>query len=265
MDLRALRFGLLLVGLAACVGGQSGTESGGGQKNIPEVGPTLNTAATGTAACACALSEQPGVAARGTVIDVATDGGRSRVRVRVSELLGEGPVEPELRFAVGDEIGGSTPELGCSTGPELHDGEDVGLVHVPGNAIGVGCPEYQSCLLDRCADLAATDLRIGSCDQDCKIRTRGQCATHGGEALLDGTLLAAPWDDELLLPADANSSVATVRLPRSQLPLLLDGPACAQWLQDQTGASPTLGNDDGNGIGDGEDGGSDLTPTPVPE
>ena len=256
MELRALRFGLLFVGLSACVGGQSGTESGGGAKNIPDIGQTTIVDDTGLATtCVCALSEQPGVAARGIVVDVDNDGARPRVRVRVSELLGEGPIEPEVRFAVGDEIGGSAPDLGCSGGPELYEGDDVGLVHVPGNAIGVGCPEYQSCLRDRCADLPVTDLRIDACDRDCKVRTRGQCTSHAGEALLDGTILAAEWDDELTLSSNAADPAQVLRLPRSELPVLLDGPACDAWLRDQTGASPELGD----GIGDDEGGGG-FTP-----
>jgi hypothetical protein len=238
-----------VLGLSACVGGQSGTESGGGAKNIPEIDHTTIIDDTGLAVCVCALSEQPGVAVRGIVVDVDSDGVRPRVRVRVSELLGEGPIEPEVRFAVGDEIGGSAPDLGCG-GPELYAGDDVGLVHVPGNAIGVGCPEYQSCLRDRCADLPLGDLRIDACDQDCKVRTRGQCTSHAGEALLDGTILAAHWDDELTLSSNGANPDEELRLPRSELPVLLDYAACEAWLSDQTHASPGLGDGIGDGIGD---------------
>ena len=240
MDLRVLGLGLLL-GLGGCVGGQSGTETGGGAKNIPDFGDTsIKTAATPNS-CACALSERPGAAARGFV--VAVDG--ERVRVRVTALLGEGPVQPEVRFAVGDEVAGSAPAMACEGGPALHQGDDVAFVHVPSDAAGLACFEYQTCLADRCAQLQPGDVRAPACDQDCKVRTRGACLSHAGEALLDGTMLVAPWSDQLQLPGEAVQPGAALRVPRSELPSLLDGPACSELLQEQTGASPGLGNDEG--------------------
>ena len=104
--------------VAGCVGGQSGTESGGGGKLFPDPSANINNA---TGSCACALSGNPAVAVRGTVVRADEDG----VRLRVRTVLGEGPVEPLLRFAPGDEIGGEWAEPGCGPGIALHPGDDV--------------------------------------------------------------------------------------------------------------------------------------------
>ncbi|HEX2675806.1 MAG TPA: hypothetical protein VHM19_04185 [Polyangiales bacterium] len=240
MELRALWWGLLL-GLSACVGGQSGTETGGGAKNVPDFGDTSIKTSAAPNSCACALSERPGAAARGFVISVDSE----RVRVRVTELLGEGPVQPEVRFAVGDEVAGSAPAMVCDGGPALHQGDDVAFVHVPSDAAGLACLEYQTCLADRCAQLQPGDVRAQTCDQDCKVRTRGACLSHAGEALLEGTMLVAPWSEQLQLPGETQPPGAALRVPRTELSSLLDGTACSELLQDQTGSSPGLGSGEG--------------------
>jgi hypothetical protein len=233
--------GLLLLGLFGCAGGQSGTETGGGAKNIPDFGDTSIKTSAAPNSCACALSERPGAAARGFVVRVDSE----RVRVRVTELLGEGPVQPEVRFAVGDEVAGSAPAMSCDGWPVLHAGDDVAFVHVPSDAAGLACLEYQTCLVDRCAQLQPGDVRAAACDQDCKVRTRGACLSHAGEALLDGTILVAPWSEELQLPGEAVQPGEALRVPRTELPALLDGPACSELLEEQTGESPELGSGEG--------------------
>jgi hypothetical protein len=211
---------VLFAGLGACVGGQSGTESGGGSKFVPD--PTATIVNT-PGSCACALSGLPAVALRASVVRVEPDA----VRVRVRKLLGEGRVEPLLRFAPGDEIAGAWAEPGCEPFSSLQPGDDVAVLHVPGTQISYECPERRACSGARCDALREGDPRVASCESDCARETEAQCATHAGEALLDGRVLIARWGAELALPlARGGDRVGELRLAADELTQLLDGAEC---------------------------------------
>jgi hypothetical protein len=235
MHVRSFALGMLAVAFGGCIGGQSGTESGGGPKFDPRV--MVQMVPSG---CVCGLAERPALALRGNVVRV--DG--SYVRLRVRSVLGEGPVEPVLRFAAGDEIGGELAEPQCEPRRALHAGDDVAVLHMPGYQIGNECPEYQTCASDRCDGLRAGDPRINSCDADCRRQTRAQCATHADVALLHGSLLIVHWAPELTLTLPTGDDL---RVPASELSQLLDGPACQARVAAATpdaGALPVLPEDE---------------------
>ena len=226
MHLRLGRLGFVAIAVAAlavgCIGGQSGTESGGGKRPPPVPGiPIVNIAKAGSG-CPCALSGRPAVALRGRVVRVDDE----HVRVRVRTVLGEGPIEPELRFAPGDEIGGAVSEPGCEPTPRLQAGDDVAVLHVPGAQTGLECPEYRSCMSQQCDSLLAGDPRLDGCEPDCQQETRAQCSTRGQAALLDGRMVIARWDGELSLPLVPGGVQGYLRVPVDDVTDLLDQPVC---------------------------------------
>ena len=105
---------------AACAGGQSGTESGGGKFDPMDIFTTVRTAP-----CGCALAAS-GTAVRATITGQDACG----VRARVQEVLGAGPEAPEAQPEPGEELGG-LPLAPCAEGLSLALGDEVLLVHVP--------------------------------------------------------------------------------------------------------------------------------------
>jgi hypothetical protein len=244
---------VVVAGLAAaagCVGGQSGTESGGGAKVIPDW--TANIAsAPGT--CACSLSELPAVGVRATVVRVERDA----IRLRVRTVLGEGPTEPLLRFAPGDEIGGAWAEPGCEPVASVQPGDDVAALHVPGSQIGYECPERRACVTARCDQLRTGDPRLASCDSDCQRETKAQCSTHAAEALLHGRVLIARWGAELALPvARGGARAGELRVDADELLQLLDVESCQKRVD--RALPPEEFPDAGLGLGLAGDGDSTL-------
>jgi len=223
---RWLALVVVFVALGACVGGQSGTESGGGSKVLPD--PSISIWNT-PGSCACALSGMPAVALRGTVVRVE----RESVRLRVRSLLGEGTAEPLLRFAPGDEIGGKWAEPGCDPIQGLQPGDDVAALHLPGAQSSYECPERQACSSQRCDFLRAGDPRITTCYGDCQRETQTQCAMHAGEALLAGRVLVARWSGELVLPlARGGVREGELRVAPGALPQLLDSVQCQRRIDE---------------------------------
>ena len=246
MLVRRLALVVVLVAVGACVGGQSGTETGGGKFEPDPTATIMNTPGT----CACALSGSPAVALRATVVRVERDG----VRLRVRALLDEGPVEPLLRFAPGDEIGGDWAEPGCDPFQGVQPGDDVAALHVPGAQISYECPERRACSSARCDLLRAGDPRLATCDGDCQRETQAQCATHAGEALLSGRVLIARWGGELVLPlAQGGQRLGELRLAPSQLPQLLDSAQCKQWVEELLPPVEPPIEDGGLGLGASSD------------
>ena len=207
---------LSLVAFAGCVGGQSGTETGGKFED------PFNPAGIKVSpnACACAVSDTAAVALRGRVVEV--DG--RRVRVRVRALLGEGAIEPVLRFAIGDEVGGEVSE-GCEL-QGLQPGDDVAVLHTPSARTELDCPELLGCMSRRCEGLLADDPRSEACAPECQRETRAQCATHAGDALLNGRLVIARWGGELSFPLGGQRAEGPLRVPAGDLIDLLDRNQC---------------------------------------
>lgn len=213
-------------------GGPSGSDStpadtGGtldGQEPIAGGQSGGQTSAQGSAPFPCACLEQrPTV--RATVVSAA--GGC--VELEVLETYGVG-----LDVSVGEVIGGvASPLCGAVyfAEPEFAEGDEVIAVYSRGSQDSSECAEYRACSLERCGpfpqeqpvepdpdcvaeqqagspiDCRPSDgeppdeaalLAWDTCDGQCVLDTREECAAHATDALLGGRVWMAKLQDAQL-------------------------------------------------------------------
>jgi hypothetical protein len=214
----------LVLALAACQDGQSGSERVPTSPTSPEPAP-VPPGIPPLGHCPCsALGDFQAIRARVLGSEAFPEVGTTRYELIVEELLGPDPSERN-ELSAGDQFGGYWDgQLACvgenPTGGEIEPDSTVLAFYRRGYQDNRACCEYIDCL-SACRE--SLDDPSEDCEADCAGATADACSAHREEAILRGELILIPWGDEFAVGVIQG---ATVSLKPDQIPLLAGRDRC---------------------------------------